>query len=182
MTALEDASESRRVESELLDAIAAQGQTKVFPPRTIIIHEGDPGDAVYLIIAGKGKIYSANETGKEIILGTYGPGDTLGEPTLDGGVRSASVMTSETTTCSVIRTKDFRELIARNPEFALQVILKLIRLLRYSNENLKSLALEDVYGRVVRFLMQSASVTDGKWIIREHLTQQSIADRVGSFR
>ena len=192
---LEGLSGSHRVEKELLDAIAARGQPKVFPPRTIIIHEGDPGDAVYLINSGKGKIYSNNDAGKEIIFDTYGPGDILGEPILDGGVRSAapsclcgdgaasaSVMTLEATACTVVRAKDFKELISQNPGFALHVISSLIRLLRASNANVKSLALEDVYGRVVRFLMQRATQVDGEWVIDERLTQQGIADRVGSSR
>ncbi|MGI9024733.1 MAG: Crp/Fnr family transcriptional regulator [Burkholderiaceae bacterium] len=179
---LEDASRARRVELELLDAIAARGQTKFFPPRTIIIHEGDPGDAVYLINSGKGKIYSTNESGREIIFDNYGPGDILGEPILDGGVRSASVMTLEATSCSMIRASDFKEMISQNPGFALHVISKLIRLLRASNQNVKSLALEDVYGRVVRFLMQRATQVGEEWVIEERLTQQGIADRVGSSR
>ena len=179
---LEDASRSHRVELELLDAIAAQGQTKVFPPRTIIIHEGDPGDAVYLINSGRGKIYSTNESGREIIFDNYGPGDILGEPILDGGVRSASVMTLDTTTCSMIRASDFKELISNHPGYALHVISKLIRLLRASNENVKSLALEDVYGRVIRFLMHHATQVGEEWVIEERLTQQGIADRVGSSR
>ena len=180
--ALEDASGLHRIESELLDAISARGQPKAFPPRTIIIHEGDPGDAVYLINSGKGKIYSTNDAGREVIFDTYGPGDILGEPILDGGVRSASVMTLEATTCSVIRANDFKELLAQNSAFALHVISKLIRLLRASNENVKSLALDDVYGRVVRFLMQGATPVEGEWVIRERLTQQSIAEHVGSSR
>lgn len=180
--ALEDASGLQRVESELLEAISARGQLKHFPPRTIIILEGDPGDAVYLINSGKGKIYSTNDSGREIIFDTYGPGDILGEPMLDGGVRSASVMTLEATSCSMIRARDFRELIAQNAGFALHVITRLIRLLRASNESVKSLALEDVYGRVVRFLMLNATQVGGEWIIEERMTQQDIADRVGASR
>ncbi len=179
---LEDVSGLNRVESELLDAISARGQLKLFPARTIIIHEGDPGNAVYLINSGRGKIYSTNDSGKEIIFDNFGPGDILGEPILDGGVRSASVMTLEATSCSVIRASDFKDLIAQNPGYALHVISKLIRLLRASNENVKSLALEDVYGRVIRFLMQRATEVGGEWVIDERLTQQSIADRVGSSR
>ena len=180
--ALEDASGLQRVGSELLEAISARGQLKVFPPRTIIIHEGDPGDAVYLINSGKGKIYSTNDSGREIVFDTYGPGDILGEPILDGGVRSASVMTLDATSCSMIRANDFRELIAQNPGFALHVISRLIRLLRASNANVKSLALEDVYGRVVRFLMQLATQVGDEWVIDDRLTQQGIADRVGASR
>ena len=182
MPALDSAPNSHYLVPEWLDAIAEHGQVKVFPARTIIIHEGDSGDALYLIKEGRGKIYSANEVGKEIVFDMYGPGDMLGEPTLDGGVRSASVMTLEKTTCSVIHANEFRQLVAANPEFALHVIFKLIRLFRASNEHVKSLALEDVYGRVVRLLMKSAVPLEGKWVVRERLTQQNIADRVGSSR
>ena len=182
MPAFDSAPNSPRLASEWLDAIAEQGQVKVFPPKTIIIHEGDSGDALYLIKEGRGKIYSTNEVGKEIVYAMYGPNDMLGEPALDGGVRSASVMTLEKTTCSVIRANEFKQLVAANPALALHVIFKLIRLLRASTEHVKSLALEDVYGRVVRLLMKSAVPLEEKWIVRERLTQQNIADRVGSSR
>ena len=171
-----------RPQSMWLEALAERGRTKVFPARTIIIHEGEAGDLIYLIKSGTGKIYSANEAGKEIVFGNFGPGDTLGEPTLDGGRRSASVMTLEKTTCSVLHVDELQQLIEERPALAMDVIFTLIRLLRSANETVKSLALDDVYGRVVRFLMKSATPVDGHWVIHERLTQQYIADRVGSSR
>ncbi len=169
--------------SDWIQALSERGQIKSFPPRTIIIHEGDPSGALFIIKEGKGKIYSNNESGREIVFNNYGPGDLLGEPSLDGGVRTASVMTTEKTVCSVVRAEDVRSLVSENPTFALQVIVRLIGLVRTSNEHIKSLALEDVYGRVVRFLMKKAEpVEAGGWIVRERLTQQNIADRVGSSR
>ena len=48
--------------------------------------------------------------------------------------------------------------------------------------NLKSLALSDVYGRLVRLLNALAEPADGKQIVPEKLTQQDIADRVGASR
>jgi CRP/FNR family cyclic AMP-dependent transcriptional regulator len=162
--------------------LAKHGHPRTFPPHAIIIHEGDAGDLLYLITEGAGKIYSTNEEGKVVIYDTFGPGDLLGESTLDGGVRSASVMTHTKTTCSVIRTRDFREMIAAHPTLAMQVIFRLIRLLRASNDHVRSLALEDVYGRVVRLLMKRALPDGEQWVIREKLTQQTIADHVGSSR
>ena len=48
--------------------------------------------------------------------------------------------------------------------------------------NLKSLALSDVYGRLVRLLNALAKDVDGRQIVPEKLTQQDIADRVGASR
>jgi CRP/FNR family cyclic AMP-dependent transcriptional regulator len=165
-----------------LDAVADHGVTRVYPPRTIIINEGDPGDTLFVIKEGHGKVYSSNGAGKEIVLAMFGPGDTLGEPSLDGGLRSATVMTLEKTTCLIVRVDVVLALITEQPNLALHIIRNLIRLVRSSSENVKSLALEDVYGRVVRLLMKSAEPADNGWIVQERLTQQDIADRVGSSR
>jgi CRP/FNR family transcriptional regulator, cyclic AMP receptor protein len=165
-----------------LDAVANHGVTRVYPPRTIIINEGDVGDTLFVIKEGHGKVFSSNGAGKEIVLATFGPGDTLGEPSLDGGLRSASVMTLERTTCLIVRADVVLKLITEQPNLALHIIRNLIRLVRSSSEAVKSLALEDVYGRVVRLLMKSAEPVENGWIVQERLTQQSIADRVGSSR
>jgi CRP/FNR family transcriptional regulator, cyclic AMP receptor protein len=158
-------------------ALARRGYTRVYPARSIIIHEGDSGGLLYLITEGAGKIYSANESGKVIVFATFGPGDLLGEPTLDGGSRTASVMTTERTTCSVIRASDFTQMIASDPTLAMQVIFRLISLMRASNDHVRSL-----YGRVVRLLMKSATPEGARWIIHRKLTQQMIAEHVGSSR
>ena len=174
---------TKRGPAAWLDAVADHGVSRVYPARTIIINEGDPGDTLLVIKEGHGKVYSGNGAGKEIVLATFGPGDTLGEPSLDGGVRSASVMTLEKTTCLIVRVDVVLKLIHEQPSLALHIIRNLIRLVRSSSENVKSLALEDVYGRVVRLLMKSAEpVEAGGWIVQERLTQQNIADRVGSSR
>lgn len=165
-----------------LASIKDRATSRVYPARTIIISEGDVGDTLFVIQEGRGKVFSSNGAGKEIILATYGPGDTLGEPSLDGGPRSASVMTLERTTCLIVKVDVVLELISADPRLALQIIRNLIRLVRSSSENVKSLALEDVYCRVVRLLMKAAEPCDNGWIVQERLTQQAIADRVGSSR
>ena len=55
--------------------------------------------------------------------------------------------------------------------------------MREATESVKSLALEDVYARVVRLLADlSDPVADGRRRVRERLTQQGIADRIGASR
>ena len=182
MTTVTPASIDDGSRGEWREMLAHLGTPRTYPPQTIVIHEGDSSDLLFLIHEGTGRIYSSNDDGRVIVYGEYGPGDLLGEPALDGGVRSASVMTLEKTTCTVIRLADFRNRIVEHPGFAMQVIFNLIRLVRVSSENVKSLALDDVYGRVVRLLMKSAVVDGDHWVIPHKLTHQEIADHVGSSR
>jgi CRP/FNR family cyclic AMP-dependent transcriptional regulator len=49
-------------------------------------------------------------------------------------------------------------------------------------ENLKDLALLDVYGRVAKLLLELATEADGRLVIDQRLTQQDIADRVSASR
>ncbi len=170
------------LDSDLLRKISGTGQIRNFPARAIILNEGDPGDSLYIILSGKVKAYSVSPGGKEVVFNILGAGEYLGELALDGGVRSASVMTLEPTTCSVVQGESLRKFVSQHPDFALNLIKKLIRLVRHSTENVKGLALEDVYGRVVRLLLAHAVTVDGQLVVRERLTQQDIADRVGSSR
>ena len=65
----------------------------------------------------------------------------------------------------------------------MHLIERLIHRVRVTTSNLKSLALSDVYGRLVR-LLNALAETDagGRQIVPEKLTQQDIADRVGASR
>jgi CRP/FNR family cyclic AMP-dependent transcriptional regulator len=101
---------------------------------------------------------------------------------LDGSPRSASVVTCEPSTCAVVSRTQFREFLLKHPDFALHLIEKLIRRCRATTEDMKSLALTDVYGRLVRLLNTLAIELDGRVVIPERLTQQDIADRVGASR
>ena len=76
----------------------------------------------------------------------------------------------------------FREFILAHPEFALHLVEKLIQRVRLTTENVKSLALSDVYGRLVKLLLALAVERDGKLVVPEKLTQQDIAERVGASR
>ena len=170
------------LQEELVRAIAIKGGIRSFPANAIIINEGDETDALYILLSGRVKVYAANKAGKEVVFSTHGPGEYLGEMALDGGPRSASVMTLEPTTCSVVSGANLRQFIAEHPDFAIHLINKLIRRVRTASESVKNLALMDVYGRVARLLLELATDEGGKLAIAEKLTQQDIADRVGSSR
>jgi CRP/FNR family cyclic AMP-dependent transcriptional regulator len=166
----------------LLQSIAARGGIRRYAAQTVIMTEGDPSDQLYIILSGRVKVYTGNEEGKELVIATHGPGEYIGELSLDGGVRSASVMTLEASTFSVVTGANLRDFIATHPDFALSLIHKLIWRVRQATGSMKSLGLEDVYGRVVRLLHDSSELEGAHWVVRARLTQRDIAERVGASR
>ncbi|MED5621128.1 Crp/Fnr family transcriptional regulator [Ideonella sp. BN130291] len=171
-----------RLPQPLLEAIAARGGVRSFPANAILINEGDTTESLYIVLSGRVKAYSAGDSGREVVLNELGPGEYLGELSLDGEKRSVSVKTMEPTTCCVVQGADLREVLAQHPDFALHLTHKLIRMVRRLTGQVKSLALQDVYGRVVRVLMELSEPQGDERVVRARLTQQDIADRVGSSR
>jgi CRP/FNR family cyclic AMP-dependent transcriptional regulator len=167
---------------DTLRAIAATGVVRQFPKNAVLINEGEQGDSLFIVLSGKVKVFASNEAGKEFVIDFHGPGEYVGEMSLDGAPRSASVMTVEPTSCAVVSRVNFREFILAHPDFALHLIEKLIQRVRRTTENVKSLALSDVYGRLVRLLHALAQDRDGRQVIPDKLTQQDIAERVGASR
>ncbi len=167
---------------DVLREIAERGNVKQFPAHVVLIHEGDTSETLFIVVAGRVKVYAANDAGKEVILTTLGPGDYVGEMALDGGARSASVMTLEPTRCVVVSGANLREFLAAHPDFALHLVRKLIGRVRRLTGSVKSLALDDVYHRVVGLLQSLAQPQGAHRVLGEKLTQQDIAERVGSSR
>ncbi len=169
--------------SEALRALARRGEVRRYRKNTLLIEEGDHGDTLYLILAGRLRSYACGDKGREITYGIYGPGEYLGEMSLDGGPRSANVITLEASTCAVITRTTLERHIAEHPEFAFELIAKLIRRARAATLSAKQLALNDVYGRLV-LLLNSLAVeqADGTHVVGEKLTQQEMANRLGCSR
>ena len=168
---------------ESLRTLVARGEPRRYRKGTLLIQEGDVGETLFIVISGRVKSFSTDERDREIVYGVYGPGEYLGEMSLDGGPRSASVITLEPTVCSVVTRKTLREHIAANPEFAFELISRVIRRARLATQSARSMALLDVYGRVTRLLDELAQMqADGTRLIVSRLTHAEIAGRVGCSR
>lgn len=167
---------------QLLQAMAERGGVKNFPANAVLVTEDDDSDSIYIILKGRVKVYGAGENGREVVYTTHGAGEYFGEMTLDGGPRSASVMTLEPTTCVVVPGSNVRDFLGSHPDFALHLVRKLIALVRRSTDTVKRLALDDVYTRIRKLMLELAVEDDGQQVVADRLTQQDIADRVGSSR
>ena len=183
MTITDDNPLIERLHDPMVQALAKNGVLRSFPERAHLLKEGDAGDSIYVILSGRVKVYVSDPNGREMVLDFHGAGDYVGEMALDGSPRSASVVAIEPTMCAVVSRDALRSAIAADPDVALSLISTLIERARIATDNVKNLALMDVYGRVARLLLSLADEQpDGKFAVREKLTQQEIADRVGSSR
>ena len=166
----------------LLEKIGAVATVRTFPKRAIIVTEGDDSDSIYVMLSGKARVFVADEKGREVQLNQLGPGEYFGEVTLDGGPRSASVTALEDCRCAVVKRAELTQVLDQTPELALHIVRKLARRVRDLTDNVRSLALMDVYGRVARLLLELAEEKEGKLVISEPLTHKDIASRVGASR
>lgn len=169
--------------SDDLRALARRGPGRSHPKGRLLIDEGTTGDTLYIVLAGRLRAFSEADNGREITYGTYGPGEYVGEMSLDGGPRSASVETLERSVCVQITRQTLEAFIAERPAFAFELLAKVIRRARVATMSARQMALNDVYGRL-RLLLDELSEArpDGTRRLRERLTHQQIAQRIGCSR
>ncbi len=166
----------------MLKEMIPLGTVRTYPKGSIIVHTGDISDSLYVILSGRVKVFISDEDGKEFILSTISPGDYFGEVALDGGPRTASIMTLEACRFFVIPKAEVKALIEHHPDFARDLIGRLIRKVRNLADSVHNLALLSVYCRLLKFIEeQSTQCEDGR-LATERLTQQEIAARVGASR
>lgn len=163
--------------------LALRCEVKRYRKGLRLIEEGSQGDTLFVILAGRLRAYSADERGREIVYGIYGPGEYLGEMSLDGGPRSASVDVLEAAVCAVITRHTLLEHIAAHPPFAFELIARVIGRARLATQSARALALLDTYTRLARMLESlSLSQPDGSALIPKRLTHAELSGRVGCSR
>jgi CRP/FNR family cyclic AMP-dependent transcriptional regulator len=167
-----------------LDALLHGSRTRFFSKGTVVVHEGEPGQALFIIKSGSLKAYLNDDEGKEVVLSTLGPGEYFGELALiDHAARSASIAALETSELLQVPKEAFQELLEQHPEVVHTLIRNLVGQVRRLSDNIRTLALLDVFGRIVRLLTSlGVEDTQGRLMIAPKLTQREIANRVGSSR
>ncbi|MGH9812689.1 MAG: cyclic nucleotide-binding domain-containing protein, partial [Candidatus Acidiferrales bacterium] len=105
------------------DAIVRRLKRRDFPPAYYVVREGQAGDSMYFITAGKCEVRKKDAaTGIEFLLTELGPGACFGEMALlTSKPRTASVVTLEPTTVGILERKDFEELMVQYPKMGVSL-------------------------------------------------------------
>ncbi len=170
-----------------LQEVAAHAQIRKVPNDTTIFYEGDPADAVFVVVNGRVKVVTTSSDGKEFILTVLGAGQVFGEMgLLEAAPRSAAVITITEVELMVIKREDFDRLIESSPTISRKLMAILSRRLRRANSKMESLAYMDVAGRLARYLLDMA-LDHGQrlgngWVVVKRPTHSDIAHSIGTSR
>lgn len=168
--------------AEQLERLVECSTVSEFPKNSVVIKQGDDTDSMYVIIGGIVDMYLENDLGKKIIINTLKPSDVFGEiESLTNTSRQVSIITKSKCIFAVISRQTFMETVLAEISVNQSVIELLVKRIQDLTEDLGSVALDDVYHRVVRVLHKHTEEVDGK-MVTGRLTQQDIANRVGATR
>lgn len=115
-----------------ISAVAAVAQESHFDPGQIIVTQGTPGQAFYLMLNGRVEILRDGNS-----LGAFGQGDFFGEMSLlDQAPRSATIRAIDATDCLMLSSWDFKAVLERYPSIAIKLLEVLSRRLRVADERI----------------------------------------------
>jgi CRP/FNR family cyclic AMP-dependent transcriptional regulator len=169
-----------------LDWVARHSHRNTFPTGTRVLVSEQPGEAMYVILAGTVKVYI--EQKKPVLLSIIGEGDMLGEISLlDSSGHSASAVTLEDSLLLWINKAAFYEMLDTMPRIARNMVQMMATRLRMNNDLIQALAILDTYGRVARQILAFADRYDPnelneKVLIPITVTQADMSDLVGASR
>ncbi len=177
----------QQLDQRALEALAERAVDRSYRKGQAIFHEGDPGDAMFVLSEGLVKILVTSEDGDEMVLATLKAPDLFGEITLiDGGVRSATVEALEPTRVLAITRDTFLQVLRDNPGVTDPLLRSLGAYIRRLTERASDLVFLGLNERIAKLLLQFAEESgseDPSGIVLDlALTQSDLARMVGSSR
>ena len=118
------------------------------PAGTEVIREGDEGDFMLLVLDGGLEIVKKDVRGLPQVMGSAGPGKTLGEMSLiDGAPRFASCVAVEAVEFAVLDRESLSRIIAEEPKVGVKLLMELLMLLNQRLRNVSQQLMECVEAR-----------------------------------
>jgi CRP-like cAMP-binding protein len=176
----------RNVPREVLAGVARQMRGRHFSRNEVIFHQGDPGEALYVITEGSVKILLPSAEGEEAIIATLRPGDFFGElALLDRAPRSATAKALEPTQTWELPRDMFRRILDADNSLRDALLTALSGELRRLTGHVEELHFLDLAGRLALRLVRLASdASSGESAVRLDwpYTQSDLAAMIGGTR
>jgi CRP-like cAMP-binding protein len=174
-----------RLENSELDDLVAIARTRRLESGDILFSAGDQAKGFYVLLAGKVKLYKISPDGKEYILRVVGGGQTFAEAAAFSGL-AYPVFAESMSQCRLVYfdADDFRNLIQKSPQLALNMIATMALLLQSLNQKIEDLSLREVGARLCRHLLsrarhQQSEAKDGTTLQLE-TTKSALAASLGT--
>lgn len=153
-----------------------------------ILAPDDPPDRIHIIKKGRVRVYRMSPEGKQLTLDIYEKGTILGDMSLLGQDRfpEAYAEAIDDGVICTISPDELRRLIERFPIVGVNVIRHLSRRLESAERELEAMAYQRVDQRLAHKLLDLGQrfgvVTERGTLIQARLTQQELAEMVGTTR
>jgi CRP-like cAMP-binding protein len=168
-------------------ALLALGGARRFARGERLLHQGEPGNSVLVLLAGHVKASFVDPRGREVVLSFRGPGDVLGELTfMHAEPRSTGVTAIEPVEARALAASDFRGFLVERSTAALALIDVISR--RFRDANVKRVQFGDldtvgrVAARLVELCGRYGDRTNAGVEIRLPMTQEDLGSWTASSR
>jgi len=174
-------------ESEIAQ-MASTGELRIFKKHDYLFESGQISNEIFFLLNGVVKVTAKATDGREVIKMILHPKAILSEHSLaDEKIRTndATILTTEATVFA-INVSIIQDMMLKNPKLAICIINFIGRKLKYAEERLESLALNDARERIVQFLKVNAESfgqsVGYETLLKHDFTQQDIASFTGTSR
>jgi CRP-like cAMP-binding protein len=175
------------LDDKALEEIARMSVRQSYKKDNMVLIEEEIGSTMFIILSGRVKISRISDEGREVILSILVDGDFFGEMSiLDGQTRSANAVTLEDSELLLIQRENFLRILHDYPQVAINLLKELAHRLRRSDEQIKSLSLQNAMGKVASTLLRIADdsgiIKHGQVEISQLPPQQDLANMAGTSR
>jgi CRP/FNR family transcriptional regulator, dissimilatory nitrate respiration regulator len=166
---------------EDLEELALVAVDQKYGKGQTLFSEGSEASGFFGISDGRVKIYKLSLEGKEQILHIFGEGEFFGEvPVFAGGRFPAHAETLESSRLLFFPKNAFKELVARKPSLAMNMLAILSKRLRYFTHLVEDLSLKEVPGRLAAYLLYLSDHNQSSPVFDLDITKGQLASLLGT--
>jgi CRP-like cAMP-binding protein len=174
-----------RLDQASLVALGHIARIRRADPKEVLFATGDRATGFFVLLEGKVKLYKISTDGKEYILRVVRAGETFAEAAAFSGL-GYPVFAEALEPCRLAQfgVNEFRHLIQRSPQLALNMIATMAELLQALTVKIEDLSLREVGARLCRHFLELAeqefgTPEDGETLKLE-TTKTALAARLGT--
>jgi CRP-like cAMP-binding protein len=149
--------------------------------------KGSCADGAYCLASGFSKIVWQEKDNSESIVKLVGPGDMAGYRCLftEKNFRATAISLGKTHGCFISR-ENFIKLVETHPNFNKEILARMSREIKLSEERLHSYSRKNVRERMAHALLLLKDLCgnekNGVWVLEIHLTREELSSWIGSVK
>ncbi len=147
------------------------------PKQFVLFHEGEPGEAMFLLARGRISLHKLSQDGREIVIKVIKPGEVFAEVTLfeKKFYPVTAVALTEVLVLKLLR-RDLLDML-RQEDFRNDFIAMLLRKQRYLADKIQQLTSQDVEERLRAFLIEQYGKREQ---IQAEINKKQLAAAIGA--